>query len=519
MVNRRMYRRIQELKKKGYGKNKIKEDLKLDPATVRKYFHMPPDEYRQYSEARRARVKIFAECTAEILLVYKENKNRRLNMSAVYDYLEERFGTLEGTEKSLRNFIHHLERTGELTYENKPRNYQKVPELPYGRQLQLDFGEYKTPGGFKFYIFGTVLSASRYKYIAIQDVPFTTIDVIHHLLDCFDYLGGIPEELVIDQDSLMVVDENHGDIIYTRQFKVFLEEMGIAMFVCRKADPESKGKIENVIKYVKYNFFQVRRFSDLAEARESLHRWLVRRANGKICQATKKVPAIAFEEEKPFLKPLKNSIFRKDSYVGREQRTVSEKNYITVGSNEYSVPTEFRQKTVETYVAGGELYVFELRTGREIARHRLSVKSGVRVVDKAHFRNKSLSVQDLENEVKGMFGFSEWREFVDRNREALKRYFRDQCVLAKRYFCESIDEGLFQMAVEYCLENKTYAMTALKDTYEHQKREHEKEQEMIFQAFGKALGTGKKAPPVVSKRPIGDYESVAAARAAERSRR
>jgi hypothetical protein len=120
--------------------------------------------------------------------------------------------------------------------------------------------------------------------------------------------------------------------------------------------------------------------------------------------------------------------------------------------------------------------------------------------------------------VKGMFGFDEWREFVDRNREALKRYFRDQCVLAKRYFCESIDEGLFQMAVEYCLENKTYAMTALKDTYEHQKREHEKEHEMIFQAFGKALGTGKKAAPVVSKRPIGDYESVAAARAAERSR-
>jgi transposase len=518
MVNRRMYRRIQELKKEGYGKNKIKEDLKLDPATVRKYYHMPPEEYRKYLEFRSSREKVFAECTEEILLVYKENGNRRLNMSAVYDYLEERIGELAGSEKSLRNFIHYLERTGELQYETEPRSYQKVPELPYGKQLQLDFGEYKIPNGVKFYILGTVLAASRYKYIAIQDAPFTTLDVIHHLLDCFDYLGGMPEELVIDQDSLLVVDENHGEIVYTRQFKVFLEEMGMAMFVCRKADPESKGKIENVIKYVKYNFFQVRRFGDLAEARESLRRWLSRRANGKICQATKRIPALAFEEEKPYLKPLKNSIFRKDSYVGREQRVVSEKSYITVGSNEYSVPTEYRQKTVEMYLAGEELFVFDLRTGREIARHRLAVKTGVRVADKAHFRNKSLSVQELEKEVKGMFGFAEWQEFVDRNHEALRRYFRDQCVLAKRYFCESIDEGLFQMAVAYCLENKTYAMTALKDTYEHQKQEHEKEQAIIFQAFGKALGMVKTAAPLVSKRPLGEYETAAASRAAERRR-
>ena len=419
MVNRRMYQRIQEFKKKGYGKNEIRKQLRLDPATVRKYYHMRPDEYRRYAEARRSRIKVFSECTGEILLVYRENRNRRLNMSAVYDYLEERFGRLPGSEKSLRNYIHCLERTGRLVYESNPRRYGKVPELPYGRQLQLDFGEYKTRDGMTFHIFATVLSASRYKYIALQDTPFTTVDVIHHLLDCFDYLGGIPEELVIDQDAVLVVDENHGEIVYTRQFKTFLEEMGMAMYVCRKADPESKGKIENVIKYVKYNFFQVRRFRDLAEARESLKGWLLRRANGKICQATKKIPAIAFEEENQYLRPLKNSIFRKDSYVGREERMVSDKSYIMVGSNEYSVPTEYRQKTVEIYPAGGKLYVFDPRTGREIARHRLAVKAGARVADKAHFRNNSLSVRDLEREVKELFGFHEWKTFVDRTRQAL----------------------------------------------------------------------------------------------------
>jgi transposase len=33
------------------------------------------------------------------------------------------------------------------------------------------------------------------------------VDVIQHLLDSFAYFGGIPKELVIDQDKTMVVSE------------------------------------------------------------------------------------------------------------------------------------------------------------------------------------------------------------------------------------------------------------------------------------------------------------------------
>jgi len=36
MVDRKMYQRIQSLKKQGYGKLAIGRKLKLDPATIRK---------------------------------------------------------------------------------------------------------------------------------------------------------------------------------------------------------------------------------------------------------------------------------------------------------------------------------------------------------------------------------------------------------------------------------------------------------------------------------------------------
>ena len=144
----------------------------------------------------------------------------------------------------------YLIETNQLDLEEDLRVYMKVPELPFGKQLQLDFGEYRTGSGLALYIFAAVLSASRYTYVAFQGKPFTAIDLIGHLLDDSEYIGGIPEELVIDQDAVMVVSENHGEIIYTRDFDSFIEVMGLKMYVCRKADHETKGKISQAAKRI-----------------------------------------------------------------------------------------------------------------------------------------------------------------------------------------------------------------------------------------------------------------------------
>jgi len=43
--------------------------------------------------------------------------------------------------------------------------------------------------------------------------------------------------------------------------------MNLRMYVCRKSDPESKGKIENLIKFIKRNFLRIRDFENIEEAR------------------------------------------------------------------------------------------------------------------------------------------------------------------------------------------------------------------------------------------------------------
>jgi transposase len=65
------------------------------------------------------------------------------------------------------------------------------------------------------YFITFVLSHSRYKYVEWLDRPFTTKDTIRCHENAFAFFGGMPEEIVYDQDHLITVSENVGDILLT----------------------------------------------------------------------------------------------------------------------------------------------------------------------------------------------------------------------------------------------------------------------------------------------------------------
>jgi len=392
-------------------------------------------------------------------------------MSAVYDYLEEKYGTLVASEQTLRNYIGYLITTDKLRLNEKIRLYRKVPELPFGRQMQLDFGQYRCRSDLKLYIFASLLSASRYKYVTFQEHPFRTKEVISHLLNSFDYFKGVPLEIVIDQDNLMVVSENAGDIIYTDDFKYFIEEQKIRMYVCRASDPETKGKIENLIKYVKRNLLSIRDFKSASEANESGFKWLKRRANGKISQATKKIPAYLIDEERKHLRPVRNSIFRKNSHVGREQRIASEKAYISVGASSYQLPLKYRDRTVEIYLTKHQLFVFDLYTQKEIIAYELSPIPGRTLSKREYGRETEKTAKELKALVSEMFESKNYKSFTEKNFKTFSRYVRDQCLEAKRYFLtKDIDLDILEQALKYCLKNDTVSFSNLNDTYAYFER-------------------------------------------------
>lgn len=491
-------------------KAEIARKMELDPGTVAKYYEMSEGEYREYSQKHMYRDKAFDKYRTDILEVYRENENKKLEMSAVFDYLEEREGPLPGSEQCLRNYIRYLTETNQLKFSEKMRLYKKVPELPLGKQLQIDFGEYKTRSGLKLYIFAVVLSASRYKYVALQEKAFTTLDLISHLLACFDYIGGMPEQIVIDQDRVMVVSENHGDIIYTKDFGYFISEMELKMYVCRKADPESKGRIENLIGYLKKNFLSVRDFEDLGQAQESLLRWLSRRANGRISQATKRIPADVIEEEREQLRAVRNSIYRKDSLIGREARKADDDAFISVGSSQYSIPTGYKNRSVEIYTTAGQLFVFDRYTGVQIAEHALSLIPGRKISKREHFRNNGRKPKELRQDLLGMFAMESWRLFVQANLKEYGRYVRDQLMYAQSRFEKDVDVRYLDQALRFCLEYKTHSMAHLAETYRYYKGLAETTEEDVLRKLEPQLKevARYKKEIRVSKRDLGVYKSL-----------
>ncbi len=92
----------------------------------------------------------------------------------------------------------------------------------------------------------------------------------------------------------MVVDEYLGDVTFTSAFKQYIKSRSFKLYFFRKADPESKGKVENVVQYVKKNFLYNRLYSDLETLNTEAIAWLARTANHLVLNYIKKSPESEF---------------------------------------------------------------------------------------------------------------------------------------------------------------------------------------------------------------------------------
>jgi transposase len=137
--------------------------------------------------------------------------------------------------------------------EVKIRQYTELSLLPPGAQSQVDMGQKVMKDMFgksvKIYIFTMVLSHSRKKFTYFQDRPFNAKDFVEAHDLAFRYFGGRTAEIVYDQDRVMAVSENAGDLIFTETFENYRNYAGFSIFLCHGYDPESKGKNKTVMKF------------------------------------------------------------------------------------------------------------------------------------------------------------------------------------------------------------------------------------------------------------------------------
>ncbi len=478
-----MWYKVKELKSQGFNISQISRDTGLDRGTVRKYLKQTETEFHKWiSDSRNLPLKL-----AKYMPFVKTELQNYPDLSAaqIEDRLLEHFTDLpDFHSKTVFNFVNTVRLKYDIAKPKKKdsRIFEKLIETEYGQEAQVDFGEtwMQTINNkkVKVYFFAMVLSRSRYKFIYLDNKPFTAKSAVYAHDLAFEYFQGTPKKIIYDQDKVFISNENLGDYILTSKFNTYCNSQKFKAIFCRKADPQSKGKVENVVKYVKQNFLRARKFVDNQQLNKDGIAWLERTGNVKIHSTTQKSPTAEWHIERDFLLDVKSKNHKKEEEF--KTYKVRKDNTITYKSNFYSLPTG-TYKNSETAVLlqekGTELCIY--CTEKEIiTRHEISIERGKYIHKSDHKREKSKTSESLKNSVLELIGDNKTsRLFLELTEKDKPRYYRDnlQVIIKKmrEYPQEIIDESVL-----FCIENKQFNGLVLVQVIENKNLEKEKEEQV-----------------------------------------
>jgi transposase len=471
-----MYSEINQLIKMGLKKSQIARKLNISRPTLDKYLEMPPDEFDRFVCRTQERSRKPEPFKNDILCWLKEFPD--ISAAQVFDWLEERFQALPFSEVTLRRYVRVLRQKHDIPKTARSRDYEPVDELPMGKQMQVDFGTIKVPSEaekeIRLYVMCFVLSHSRYKYCEWQDRPFSTPDIIRIHENAFEFYGGIADEIVYDQDHLILTSENHGDLIYTQAFSGYLQKRRFRVYMCRKADPESKGKIEKVVDFVKNNYARHRTFYNIDQWNEDCQNWLQRRGNGKKHGTTRKIPAEVFVEEKKYLRPVLDKIKTNLPALSIPYQ-VRKDNTVPIKGNRYTVPRG-TYKGPYTYVrvnytGDNELDIFDIDTDKRLGHFKIPVDKGNLVKNNDHRRDKSGKISALIDELADRFTEPDKaKNFIETIHTEKPRYIRDQILLIQKSV-KGTSLEVIDKALEFCVKNSLYRATDFQDAVNHYQKD------------------------------------------------
>jgi len=431
---------------------------------------MSLDEYMDYLTANR---KLSSLDAIKPVILDWLRSFPSMTSAQIHDWILEYYPERVASERTVSRYVTNLRLDFGIPKSAPGRNYEAMDELPMGHQMQLDFGVQNMPlpdrpGSRKVYFVGMVLAHSRYKWGYFQTRPFTSGDLVRAMILGFEFFGGTPKEIAVDQDSIIVVSENKGDIIYTHEFEQFKNQMGLNLWVCHKADPESKGMVESTVKYVKNNFLANRCFMEEDVLNESFLAWLKRTGNAKVHGTTKKVPAQVFELEREHLRAVQSKIYNLSPSI---MRTVRKDNTILYNSNRYSLPqgTYTKHSEVTIRATQDELTIYDAFGDNLLAKHSISALRGTLTKLTEHRRDKTTSLDKLEVQIlEGLDSpiRDQWRRYLRKIREHKPRYYRDHLTLLRQLILEFSLQAL-EDAMRYCADRELYSINDLKSTAEY----------------------------------------------------
>lgn len=455
--------------------SQISRNVGIDRKTVRKLLGISLDDFlnRITNVHREKKLSQYDD-----FILSKIHICNDISSASIEDKLKERYGdSIQVSSKTVYNYVQYLRKKHDLPkITSKVRDMAKWEDTPYGEWGQVDFGSENMPtiGGFtiKIYFMVIVLSRSRAKFVYLQTLPFTSASAIYAHQLSFEYFGGVPQKLLYDQDSVFIKDENLGDYLHTAEFSSYVVQEGFQAIYCRKADPQTKGKVENSVGFVKSNFLSGRIFKNIHSLNEQAVSWLERTGNGKVHETTKLIPLKELEIERKYLNSIKLMIPKGEKFY--KEYTVIKDNTLRYKGNIYSLPVGTytgHGSKVNVFPDGDDLYIYDLKN-KEIAHHTISSLKGQYIKNSSHGNDKSSTIAALKNEMKESLGGSDIAsKYLDLIEKDRPRYFRASLLKLKKSI-PLLEKEIINTTLKFCVENNIYnAFNFIKIAVNNQKEQ------------------------------------------------
>ena len=245
-------------------------------------------------------------------------------------------------------------------------------ETPPGLQAQLDWGkigQMETPEGIAplhCLVFTLGHSRALFAQVAL-DMTLPTLLRLHE--QAFSELGGVPREILYDRMKTVVLGtDERGETVFHPVFLDFARYWGFTPRACRPYRPQTKGKVESGVGYVKKSFLSGRKANDLPDLQSQLREWVWQCANVRIHGTTHRRVLEHWQEEKAYLAPLMGRA--PYPFAPEHPRKVSRDAFISYRGNRYSVPWRVAGQEVLVRESEGEIAIH--RGGERLAVHLLS---------------------------------------------------------------------------------------------------------------------------------------------------
>src|SRR2546423_8655919 len=148
----------------------------------------------------------------------------------------------------------------------------------------------------KFYGFTAVLGYSRMRFVTFVkrcDTPSLT----GCWMEAFESCGGLTKVARPDGMKSVLLEMEENKPRWNPRLADFMVSMGVAARVCKPYTPQTKGKVERTVSYVKQSLWGGVTFTDLDDLNRQAHAWC-ERINARVHRTTHARPVERLVDEK-----------------------------------------------------------------------------------------------------------------------------------------------------------------------------------------------------------------------------